>query len=288
MIRSVLLIASLSIAFSVQAQTGSNVRSSKGSRPFQLGVIEELRSEILGEQRTINVYLPEGYSASDTARFPVVYLLDGSADEDFIHVAGLFQYCGFPWVNCAPPSIVIGIGTVDRRRDFTFPTSIASEKEKLPTTGGSEKFIRFLEVELQPFVEQHFRSNGESMLIGQSLGGLLATEILFKKPDLFDRYLIVSPSLWWDDGSLLEFDPESLRSSEHPIGIFLAVGKEGLAPSEKPRVMEVDVNLLAEKIRALQNGRITLHFDYLPDEDHATILHQAVYNGLRSFYRSDR
>ena len=95
-------------------------------RPFVLGLVEEFRSEILGEQRTINVYLPEVYSASDTTRFPIVYLLDGSADEDFIHVAGLFQFCNFPWVNCAPPSIVIGIATVDRRRDFTLPSSIAS------------------------------------------------------------------------------------------------------------------------------------------------------------------
>src|SRR5690606_974042 len=110
--------------------------------------------------------------------------------------------------------------------------------------------------------------------------------ILFKKPELFDRYLIVSPSLWWDDGSLLEFDPQALRSSKDPVEIYLAVGKEGLAPSEKPRVMEVDVNLLAEKIRDLKNDRITLHFDYLPEEDHATIMHQAVYNGLRSFYET--
>ena len=259
-------------------------------RPFILGEIEEFRSEILGEQRTINIYLPEGYTASDTARFPIVYLLDGSADEDFIHVAGLFQFCNFPWVNCAPPSIVIGIATVDRRRDFTFPSMIASEKEKFPSSGGSEKFIRFIEEELRSYVEKRFRSNGESMLIGQSFGGLLATEILFKRPQLFDRYLIVSPSLWWNDGSLLEFDPQALRSSEHPVEIYLAVGKEGLSPSEKPRVMEVDVNLLAEKIRDLKNERVELHFDHLPDEDHATIMHQAVYNGLRRFFmkKNDR
>lgn len=256
------------------------------ARPFVLGLIEELRSEILDERRTINVYLPEGYSASDTAHFPVVYLLDGSADEDFIHVAGLFQYCGFPWVNCAPPSIVIGIATVDRRRDFTFPTSIDPEREKFPTSGGSEKFIRFIAEELQPYVEERFRVNDESMIIGQSFGGLLATEILFKKPELFDRYLIISPSLWWDDGSLLEFDPPVLKgSSKVNVEIYLAVGKEGLAPSEKPRVMEVDVNLLAEKIRTSQNAGVTLHFDYLPEEDHATIMHQAAYNGLRRMYK---
>ncbi|MDQ3100422.1 MAG: alpha/beta hydrolase-fold protein [Bacteroidota bacterium] len=271
--------------FRVYSQTPVGRASSDTSSSFVIGVTEQFRSEILDEQCIINVYLPEGYNTSDTAHFPVVYLLDGSADEDFIHVAGLFQYCGFSWVNCAPPSIVVGIATVDRRRDFTFPTTIASDKEKSPTSGRSENFMKFLEEELQPYVARRFRTNGERMLIGQSLGGLLATEILFKEPGMFDRYLIVSPSLWWDDGSLIQMDPPLLNEkNDTQAKVYLAVGKEGLSPSEKPHVMEVDVNLLAEKIRASQNKNVQIYFDYLPDEDHATIMHQAVYNGLRHFF----
>ncbi len=56
-----------------------------------LGVIDEIQSTLLGEKRILNIYLPEGYNKNDTTNYPVTYLLDGSADEDFIHVAGFFS-----------------------------------------------------------------------------------------------------------------------------------------------------------------------------------------------------
>ena len=59
------------------------------------------------------------------------------------------------------------------------------------------------------------------------------------------------------------------------------MGKEGLAPCTIPHVMEVDANLLAEKIRSAKSKQVTVYFDYLPLEDHATITHQAVFNAIR-------
>jgi hypothetical protein len=59
------------------------------ANPFVLGVIEELPSTVLAEKRTLNIYLPEGYQKNDSSKYPVIYLLDGAADEDFIHVVGL-------------------------------------------------------------------------------------------------------------------------------------------------------------------------------------------------------
>src|SRR5580658_1885345 len=88
------------------------------SKPFVLGTIEQIQSVQLGEKRTLNIYLPEGYNKNDTVRYPVIYLLDGSADEDFIHIVGLVQFYSFEWINQLPKSIVVGIATVDRRRDF--------------------------------------------------------------------------------------------------------------------------------------------------------------------------
>jgi predicted alpha/beta superfamily hydrolase len=89
-----------------------------------LGVIEEMGSKELAEKRLLNIYLPEGYKQHDTIKYPVIYLLDGSADEDFIHIVGLVQYNSFEWINPVPKSILVGIATVDRKRDFTFPTTI--------------------------------------------------------------------------------------------------------------------------------------------------------------------
>ncbi len=254
-------------------------------KPFVLGVIDEINSRELGEKRILNIYLPEGYKENDTTNYPVIYLLDGSADEDFIHVAGLIQYNSFPWINRVPKSIVVGIATVDRRRDFTYPTTIEEQKKSAPTSGHSDRFIAFLEKELQPFIDKNYKTTKSKTIIGQSLGGLLITEILLKKPDLFNKYIIISPSLWWDNGSLFNQSSDLLKDSfSSKTSIYLAVGKEGLVPGSIPRVMEVDANLLAEKLKAGKSKNVSVYFDYLPEENHATISHQAISNALKILY----
>jgi predicted alpha/beta superfamily hydrolase len=264
----------------------NNSKHSNNSKPFILGSIEEIQSTVLSEKRILNIYLPEGYNKNDTTKYPMIYLLDGSADEDFIHIVGLVQFNSFEWINRVPKSIVVGIATVDRKRDYTFPTSIKEDAIKYPTTGHSDRFIAFIEKELQPFIQAKYKTNADKTIIGQSLGGLLATEILFTKPSLFNKYIIISPSLWWNNGSLLDQKmPANFESIEHKTDIYIAVGKEGLTPTAIPRVMEVDANLLVEKIRGIKNKKLKVVFDYLPQEDHATIMHQAVSNAFKLLYQ---
>jgi predicted alpha/beta superfamily hydrolase len=244
-----------------------------GPEPFQFGISETIRSQVLGEDRVLNIYLPHGYSADTVAAYPVIFLLDGSADEDFIHVSGAVQFASYPWIQWMPQSVVVGIANVDRKRDFTFPTSIAKDKEQFPTTGGSAAFLRFLGDELIPFVEGNYRIGADRMLIGQSLGGLFATEVLFKRPELFTRYLIVSPSLWWDGGSLLEQEPAFVGHADHiPKTVFIAVGKEG-------KNMVRPAQALTRKVRKEKGIRVG--YRYLPLFDHANILHRAVMDGFR-------
>ena len=266
--------------------TFAQTENSNSSKPFVLGVIEEIQSKELAEKRILNIYLPEGYNADESVRYPVVYLLDGSADEDFIHIAGLVQFNSFEWISQIPKSIVIGIATVDRRRDFTFPTTIEKDQKKFPTSGHSAQFISFIEKELQPFIEKKYKTNNSKMIIGQSLGGLLETEILLKKPALFNKYVIVSPSLWWNNGSLLNQDAVAFdHNFNQQTDIYIAVGKEGATPTDIPREMEEDARLLFEKINQIKNKSIKVHFEYLPKENHATILHQAVSNSFRILYK---
>ncbi len=273
--------------FSTTLSFGQKIKakSTDTTRPFILGVIDEIQSKELGEKRILNIYLPEGYSQNDTTKYPVIYLLDGSANEDFIHIVGLVQFYTFKWINQIPKSIVVGIATVDRRRDFTFPTTLEEDRKAYPTTGHSDKFISFLKNELQPFIEKKYKANKDRTIIGQSLGGLLATGILLKEPTLFNRYIIVSPSLWWDNGSLLKLNSKILSETfKTPTDIYIGVGKEGLTPTEIPRVMEVDANLLAEKIKRTKSKDVNVFFDYLPQENHATIMHQAVSNAFKLLY----
>jgi len=250
---------------------------------FVLATVDTLHSSILGEDRILNVYLPADYDKK--IKYPVIYLLDGSAVEDFIHVVGIVQFNTIPWVDRIPKSIVIGIANTNRKLDFTSLSTREADRKIIPKNGGSARFISFLEKELQPYVDQEYSTNGVKTIIGQSLGGLLATEILFTKPQLFNKYIIISPSLWWKDGDLLKANPVILSQSNHlPIDIYIGVGKEGSIDGSKIHVMEEDAKLLYDKIKRGGPGNVKVSFDYLPDETHATVTHQAVFNAFRILY----
>ncbi|MBX2973679.1 MAG: alpha/beta hydrolase [Flavobacteriales bacterium] len=237
------------------------------AQPFALGVTETIRSNVLGEDRILHIALPQGYHPDSAARYPVIYLLDGGADEDFIHIAGVVQFAAFPWIGWLRPSIVVGIANVDRERDLTFPTTIAADKEKFPTSGGSMTFMHFIFEELFPFMAANYRTEWNYTLIGQSFGGLFAAEVLLKHPGLFHRYVIVSPSLWWDGGSLLKTPP-----GLGPDQVYIAVGKEG-------SVMVRGAKKLARLAR--KDPTVEVRFSHLKDHDHANILHRAVLDAVR-------
>lgn len=241
------------------------------TKPFCIGETYIIKSSVLKEDRLLNVYLPATFDVSNT--YPVVYLLDGSAKEDFLHIVGLFQFFNLQFQ--LPEFIIVGIENVDRKRDFTFTTKDSTMKKELPTSGGSEKFIQFLETEVKMYVEQHFKTSGINYLIGQSLGGLLATEILLKKPNLFTHYLIVSPSLWWDNQSLLKQAKTLLEKQTTTVPyVYVSVG--GM---EHP-VMRKDAKKIYKLLKS--SAKITkLDFLELRKETHASILHQSINEALK-------
>lgn len=222
-------------------------------------------------------------------RYPVIYLLDGAINEDFLHVAGLVQYSSFSWIGWLKPSIVVGITTSNRRRDFTFPSLTSCKMEGFEACGGSAAYTRFIAKEVIPYIKNTFRTSGPTTIIGESLGGLLTTEILLSQPQLFDRYIIISPSLWWDNGSMLKRSANLLAAKKYATDIYLAVGKEGQTPGPAPRLMEDDVRGLRDIINNIRGAHIHLTFDYLPNENHATIAHQAILNAFRKMaVKSDK
>lgn len=254
------------------------VQRSAPPAPFTLGVVETIRSTTLAEDRVLNIALPQGYHPDSAARYPVIYLLDGSADEDFIHVTGAVQFASFPWVDRVKPSIVVGITNVDRKRDLTFPSTVAKDKADFPTTGGSAAFMRFIAKEMIPFMDANYRTTRERTLIGQSLGGLFATELLLRMPYLFQHYIIVSPSLWWDDGSALDIPADALSAPDIGVAsVHITVGKEGKA-------MVGPARKLAALVRKAHVPRVAFH--RITDLDHANILHEAVMEALQ--WRTDR
>ncbi|PKA82280.1 hypothetical protein ATE92_0407 [Ulvibacter sp. MAR_2010_11] len=252
----------------------NNAEKAISKTNFCIGETVRFYSETLSEDRSLNIYLPISYGNDANKKYPVIYLLDGSADEDFIHIAGLVQFGSFSWINMIPESIVVGIVNVNRKRDFTFPSNSTRDKLEFPLSGESENFIHFLETEVQTFIQKNYHITNEKTLIGQSLGGLLATEILFKKPEMFDNYIIVSPSLWWDDETLLQFKPKSYKGAK---SIYIAVGKEG--PN-----MERMAYQLKNKLTQLKVENTALYFNFLQDSNHGDALHLAVYDAFKKIF----
>ncbi|SHL60855.1 hypothetical protein SAMN05444266_104151 [Chitinophaga jiangningensis] len=257
----------------------ANVSAQINSQPITIGQTATLWSDILQENRHINIYLPEGYNAADTVRYPVIFVLDGGMEEDFFHLAGIVRYNTQPWIARFPRSIVVGIENTNRRRDFTFAVpntdfieKAGFKKTNFPQYGQSAKYIGFLEKELQPWLSKNFRVSEQRTVIGESLAGLLASEILLRHPQLFSTYIIISPSLWWDDESLLK-----TAVNVTPARVYIGAPNK----AEDKRMYE-DAVKLYDHIKAAKN--IEAVFDYLPEELHSTVIHQAVYNAFKKLY----
>jgi predicted alpha/beta superfamily hydrolase len=259
----IFLVCLLLSANHLQAQTNTH------QTPFVLGHTDTISSAILGERRALNIYLPDGYVKDST--YPVIYLLDGSANEDFVHVVGIVQF--LTMIEAMPKSIVVGIANVDRRRDFTFPSTIEKDRKLVPTAGGSAKFISFMEEELLPYIQHTYSTSANTTIIGQSLGGLVATEMLVERPSLFSTYLIVSPSLWWDNESLLIKAKNMSIPEGKNTRVYVAAGSEG-------KQMEDNAKRLYTTLKATGNEQIQSSFTFMPAENHLTILHNCVYKAL--------
>ncbi|MBZ4395106.1 alpha/beta hydrolase-fold protein [Myxococcus sp. MISCRS1] len=161
-----------------------------------------LSSSVLKEERRITVYLPPGYETAKDARFPVLYMPDGGLQEDFPHVASAVDAA----IRAGEmrPLIVVGIENTVRRRDMTGPTELASDRELIPVSGGSAAFRAFIRDELLPDISRRYRVTEERAIIGESAAGLFIMETFFLQPELFDTYLALSPSLWWNGEALVK------------------------------------------------------------------------------------
>ena len=231
-------------------------------------------SKVLAENRRITAYLPADYHQTNQ-RFPVLYLLDGGAKEDFHHITGIVQVS--VQNGLMAPIIVIGIENNERRKDMTGPTENPEDKKSAPHAGGSTKFRAFIKDELVPHIDREFRGNGERTLLGESLAGLFVVETFFADPGLFQRYLAVSPSLWWNDEFLLKQVPERLKTLPlHGQTLYLTVG--GIQDND------VTTGKLAAMLQQTSPSGLTYYYEPLRDESHPTMLHAGALKALRKFF----
>ena len=194
------------------------------TQPITLGETYTVPSQVMGGERTINVYLPAGYAKGEK-RYPVLYLIDGGVDQDFVHVVGA-SVIGGAWGR-SQDAIIVGIATRDRRDELTGPTADPALLAKYPTAGHSERFRRFIRDEVKPLVAARYRTNGDDGVIGESLAGLFIAETWLREPDLFGSYAAVSPSLWWDNAALAAAAPNLAGKAQAGHRLFVTTAEEG-------------------------------------------------------------
>ena len=189
----------------------------KPHQPFSIAEIVTIHSNVLNEDRNLYIYNPDVNSGNRLPAYPVLYVLD---ENDMTMVTGLIKYLS-AYNEQMPAMIVVGIdGAGQRIRDLTPTHSLfdaegkadASPDSWLQPSGGGERFLQFVREEAMPYVHAHYKAAPFRILGGHSVGGLTAIYTLLYHSEMFNAYIAISPSLWWDKGYLLPLAKEKLAS----------------------------------------------------------------------------
>ena len=260
------------------------------ARPYTIAntEIQSLHSKSTGVKYDVYVALPSDYRTSRKSH-PVVYMLD--ADYSFALVRNIVQH--FVEREDLPPLILVAIAypgaaasreiyRMNRTRDYTpvYAPDGGYGAEYQKVSGGAGKFRAFLAKELIPYIERHYRADpSERAIIGHSYGGLFATYVLLTEPELFRRYIVVSPSLWYANRIALTMANDTADTNVSPgTRAFFAVG--ALENSN----MTDDLNELVRKLRRRDTAKLQVSQQIFEKERHNSVFPSAVTRGLLTVF----
>ena len=240
----------------------------------------DMHSHVLKEERVIWVRTPPGYDQSKSV-YPVVYQTDAPG-----HVNEIGSTVDFLVDNDRmPPVIVVGIANTDRVRDLTPTRADFREHDgtltRYPTSGGADRFLDFIQTELIPEIEKRYRTAPYRIFAGHSLGAFLAIHALIARPEVFNAYIAVSPSLQWDDGHTLHQAQRFFAT--HPElnkALFISLANEG----DTPNPMEENFTEFVKTLAASAPKGLVWDSARYPDEDHSSTVLRAHYAGLRTIF----
>jgi hypothetical protein len=260
--------------------------------------IDTIHSKILNEERYLWVHIPENAKGS-SKRYPVIYLLDGEIHFDEVNniLDRLSKESG---QSTAKEMIVVSIGNIwERYKDYS-PSHIISspwvDNHTVPTTGGGDKFISFIEKELFPHINATTPASSSRILIGHSMGGLITMDILLKHTGLFNYYAAIDPSMWWDDEKLLKESKTILSNKTFDNkSLFLAVANtmdknmnvEQIRKDTSTKTILIRPSLtLLDNINANKQNKLKFEWKFYKDDHHMTVPKPAMYDALKFFLGS--
>ena len=263
-----ILVRLFAIAISLLAGVGG----AHGQTPLTMGDLFAVDSTVMGEQRRVIVWTPADYAVG-TASFPVLYLTD--ADRQFGHTVTTVEFLSRN--GRMPPTIVVGLFNTDRTRDLT-PYKDKDDDTQLPTAGGADRFLQFIETELVPWVEGHYRTQKFRAFAGHSFGGLFAMHALATRPDLFNAVVAVSPSLPWRQGEAVKrIDTMLGQQRTLKSALYVTLGDEGPA-------MKSGLDRLRAVLEEKAGKGLRWDLVEMLDEDHGSIVLRSYYNAFEKVF----
>ena len=237
----------------------------------------KITSTVLGEDRVVLVRTPQGYE-TNAQRYPVIYMTDG--DSHIAHTSSTVEFLARN--DRLPEMIVVAILNTDRTRDLTPTKWLATRPDgktlQFPTSGGADKFLKFIETELMPRIESQYRTQPFKIFAGHSLGGLLAIHAMLSRPELFNSYIAVSPSLQWDDQAVVKRAEEFFKErKEFNKTLYVSLGNEKGAIAQ-------GFNQFKELLSKSSIKGFEWDAQQMLDEDHGTVVLRSHYFGLRKIF----
>lgn len=252
--------------------------------------VMSIHSQQVNQDYKIYINIPASYYQYPNSTYPALFLLD--ADYSFPITSGIVTHLSDR--GRIPEMFIIGIAydgpeqyKLHRTRDYTpvfTPTGGYGAKYQ-KHSGGAGKFSLFLKEELIPSLNQRFRLNSQKTLVGHSYGGLFGSWLMLQEPKLFNNYIIVSPSLWYDNNYLFSVEQNfSQKNPSLPVRAYFAIGsKENTG--DYPMIIELE-NYIAQLHNHHYKG-LQLYYQNLAPEDHDTVFPVALTQGLMALYRQD-
>ena len=245
----------------------------------------QLTSEYVEHVMLVEVALPISYSAGNT--YPVMYFTDGLihfpllTSSNFLLSLGdeTFSPAWIPEVISVGIDFVVPLDELDRTRlEYFTPTETVDEDFGL-IGGGADRFLDFMRYELKPFIDATFQADTEQELFaGHSLGGLLSLYTLFTQPDLFEKFIAASPSAYWDEEVIYDFEQAYFASGPTELEtLYMTVGT-----AEDPFGITLDYVLrLARQIRNHQYPNMTFGRRAFRGHNHSSVVAPAYASGAR-------
>ena len=237
--------------------------------------IHEIDSKVFSEKRVVVIHLPKTYNKNVQKRYPVLYLLDGERNlKSVIFTAEILAS-----KRKIPEIIIVGLPAGETRDEDYTPNNMLMNSET--GNGNANRFQKYLDSELIPYIDSYFRTEPYRILSGHSRGGLFAINHMLSESKLFDAHFAMSPALYLNDYGIIDNLISKIKAKKINSR-FLYANAGGIE--------NLGITMSLDKLEAALNTVPANSFNWkaqrFEDDSHGTTAIGGHYHALKKLYRN--